>query len=221
MLRLAIVGLTVGLADSLNPSTVGPAVYLATVANGALRVTQFTLGVFGVNLIVGLFLVLGPGNFLFGLIPHPHENVRHVIELVAGVILLIAAAVLWLGRRALARRELPMQGGGGGSALVAGASIAVVELPTAVAYFAFAVAVVGSSATAAEKIALIGIYNLAFIAPLLAVALVLVIAGQAADPWLEKAGDWLQRQWPVVFATVLLLVGSALTVLGGTGLVKA
>jgi cytochrome c biogenesis protein CcdA len=221
VLRLAIVGLTVGLADSLNPSTVGPAVYLATVANGTLRVMQFTLGVFGVNLLVGLLLVLGPGSFLIGLIPHPQETARHVIELVAGVALLLAGAALWLGRRRLVRHQLPSQPGTGGSALAAGASIAVVELPTAVPYFAFALAIVGSSAGVPAKIALVGIYNVAFVAPLLAVALALGIIGEAADPWLERAGDWLQRRWPVVLATLLLLVGSGLTVLGGTGLVSA
>ncbi len=220
MLRLAIVGLTVGLADSLSPSTVGPAVYLATVAHGALRVTQFTLGIFAVNLAVGLVLVLGPGSFLLGLIPHPEETARHVIELVAGVGLLFAAAALWFGRRRLAQGELPMQGRGGGSALVAGASVAVIELPTAVPYFAYAVAVVGSSAAAPAKVVLIGIYNLAFIAPLLAIALFLIVAGEAADPWLERAAGWLERRWPVVLATLLLVVGSGLTVLGGTGLVK-
>ena len=113
-----------------------------------------------------------------------------------------------------------MQGRGGGSALVVGASVAVFELPTAVPYFAFAVAVVGSSAAAPGKVVLIVIYNLAFVAPLVAVAIVLVIVGEAADPWLERAAGWLQRRWPVVLATLLLLVGSALTVLGGTGLVK-
>jgi cytochrome c biogenesis protein CcdA len=159
VLRLAIVGLTVGLADSLNPSTIGPAVYLATVANGTLRVMQFTLGVFGVNLLVGLLLVLGPGAFLIGLIPHPQETARHVIELVAGVALLLAAAALWLGRRRLVRHELPTQSGTGGSALAAGASIAVVELPTAVPYFAFALAVVGSDAGVPGRIALVGIYT--------------------------------------------------------------
>jgi cytochrome c biogenesis protein CcdA len=167
-----------------------------------------------------LVLVLGPGSFLLGLIPHPDQDARHVIELVAGLGLLLAAATLWLGRRRLARGELPMQGRGGGSALVAGASVAVIELPTAVPYFAFAVAVVGSSAAAPAKVVLIGIYNLAFVAPLLAAAIVLVIVGEAADPWLERAAGWLQRRWPVVLATLLLLVGSALTVLGGTGLVK-
>jgi cytochrome c biogenesis protein CcdA len=181
VLRLAIVGLTVGLADSLNPSTVGPAVYLATVANGTLR----------------------------------------VIELVAGVALLLAATALWPGRRRLVRHQLPTQPGTGGSALAAGASIAVIELPTAIPSFAFALAIVGSSAGVPAKIALVGIYNVAFVAPLLAVALALVIIGEAADPWLERAGDWLQRRWPVVLATLLLLVGSGLAVLGGTGLVRA
>jgi cytochrome c biogenesis protein CcdA len=220
VLRLAIVGLTVGLADSLNPSTVGPAVYLATVANGARRVMQFTLGVFGVNLVLGLLLVLGPGSVLIGLIPHPQATGRHVVELVAGIVLLFAAAALWLGRRKLARHELPTGGRAGGSALAAGASIAVVELPTAVPYFAFAVAVVGSSATTPGKIALVGIYNVAFVAPLLAIAFALVIIGEAADPWLQRAGDWLQRRWPIVLATLLLLVGSVLTLVGGTGLVR-
>jgi hypothetical protein len=55
----------------------------------------------------------------------------------------------------------------------------------------------------------------------LAVALALVIIGEAADPWLKRAGDWLQRRWPVVLASLLLVVGSALTILGGTGLVNS
>ena len=53
MLRLVGVVISVGLADSLNPSTVGPALYLATVGKRVLRVMQFTIGVFSVNLVVG------------------------------------------------------------------------------------------------------------------------------------------------------------------------
>ena len=72
-----------------------------------------------------------------------------------------------------------------------------------------------------EKVALVAIYNVAFVAPLLAIGFVLLTVGAAADPWLRRAGEWVQRRWPVVLATLLLLVGSALTVLGGTGLVRA
>ena len=220
MLRLVGVVISVGLADSLNPSTVGPALYLATVPKRILRVLQFTIGVFTVNLVVGGVLTIGPGRLLLGLVPHPQRTVRHVIELVAGVILLSSAVALWLGRRSLARRELPMRTGGGGSALIAGASIAAVELPTAVPYFAVIAGIVASSASVPQEIGLLALYNVAFVLPLLAIIVVLLLAGERANGWLQKGGAWLQRQWPSVLASLLLLVGSGLTVLGGTGLVK-
>jgi cytochrome c biogenesis protein CcdA len=221
VLRRIGVMISVGLADSLNPSTVGPALYLATVGRRVWRVTQFTIGVFAVNFVVGLVLTIGPGRLLIGLVPHPQRAVRHVIELVAGVVLLVVAVALWRGRRSLARRELPMRSGsGGGSALIAGASIAAIELPTAVPYFAVIGGIVASSATLPQEIGLLAIYNVAFVLPLLTIIALLLLAGERADPWLQKGGEWLQRRWPVVLASLLLLVGSALTVLGGTGLVK-
>jgi cytochrome c biogenesis protein CcdA len=220
MLRLAGVAIAVGLADSLNPSTVGPALYLATARNGALRVTLFAIGVFAVNLAAGIALTIGPGRLLRGLVPHPQRTGRHVIELVAGVTFLAVAVALWLGRRRLARRELPMRNGGGGSALIAGAAIAAVELPTAVPYLAFIAAIVASSAGVAQAIGLLALYCVAFVAPLLAIVATLLVAGERAERWLQKGAAWLQWRWPVVLASLLLLVGSGLTVVGGAGLVK-
>ena len=223
LLRVAGVTASVGLADSLNPTTVGPALYLATAGRRLLRVTQFTLGVFSVNFVAGVVLTIGPGRLLLGLVPHPRGTVRHVIELVAGVVLVIAAAALWRQRRSLAKRELPMSassGGGGGSALLTGMSIAAVELPTAAPYFAVIAGIVASSANLPQEIGLLALYNVCFVLPLLAIIAVLVLAGEKADPWLQKGGAWLQRRWPVVLAVLLLVVGSALTILGGTGLVK-
>ena len=170
--------------------------------------------------MVGLVLTVGPGRLLVGLVPHPQRAVRHVIELVAGIVLLVVAVALWRGRRSLARRELPMRSGNGGSALIAGASIAAIELPTAFPYFAVIAGIVASSATLTQEIGLLALYNVAFVLPLLAIIVLLLLAGERADPWLQKGGAWLQRRWPVVLASLLLLVGSALTVLGGTGLVK-
>ena len=220
MLRLIGVVLSVGLADSLNPSTVGPALYLATAGKRVARVSQFTLGVFTVNFVAGIVLTIGPGRLLLGLVPHPRTTVRHVIELVAGVVLLGVALALWLGRRRLARRELPMRAGGGGSALITGASIASVELPTAAPYFAVIAGIVASSADVLQEVGLLALYNVAFVLPLLAIVVVLLVAGPRADRRLQAGGAWLQRRWPVVLAGLLLCVGSALTVLGGTGLVK-
>ena len=220
MLRRIGVAISVGLADSLNPSTVGPALYLATVRKRVWRVTQFTIGVLSVTFAGGLLLTIGPGRLLLGLVPHPRGTVRHVIELVAGVVLLILAVALWLGRRSLARRELPGRSGGGGSALIAGASIAAVELPTAAPYFAVIAGIVASSASVPQEIGLLALYNVAFVLPLLTIIVVIAFGGERADRWLQSGGAWLQRRWPVVLAGLLLFVGSVLAVLGGTGLVR-
>ena len=220
MLRRIGVALSVGLADSLNPSTIGPALYLATAAQRVRRVTEFTVGVFAVNLAAGVVLTIGPGRLLLGLVPHPRGTVKHVIELVAGAALLATAVAVWLGRRKLARKELPIRGGGRGSALITGASIAAVELPTAAPYFAVIAGIVASDAGIAQEIGLVVLYNVAFVLPLIAIVLILLVARDRADPLLRRVGEFVQRRWPVVLAGLLLFVGSVLAILGGTGLVK-
>jgi cytochrome c biogenesis protein CcdA len=220
MFRLALAVISVGLADSLNPTTVGPALYLTTVPRRILRVAEFTLGFFVVNFAAGVVLTVGPGRLLIDLVPHPKGTVRAVIELTAGVVLVACAAALFLRRRSLARRELPMRSGRSGSALVAGASIAAVELPTAVPYFAVIAAIVASSATVVQEIGLLALFNIAFVLPLLAIIVVLLVAGDRADAALRRGGEWLQRTWPVVLAGLLLTVGSALIVVGGIELLE-
>jgi cytochrome c biogenesis protein CcdA len=213
------VTISVGLADSLNPSTVACPVH-RDMTTARWPVTQFTIGVFGVSLVGGLVLTIGPGRLLLGLVAHPTGTVRHVIELVAGIVLLITAVATLFGRRSLARRELPGRGGGGSSPFVAGASIAAIELPTSAPYFAMIAGIVASSASVPQEIGLLLLYNLVFVAPLLAIAAVMLCAGRRADRWLQAGGAWLQRRWPVVLASLLMFVGSVLSVLGGTGLVK-
>ena len=112
MLRRVALMISVGLADSINPSTVGPALYLTTAHRRGVRVMQFTSGVFIVELAAGIVLTIGPGRLLLGLVPHPRDTVRHVSELVTGLVLLAVAVALWVGRRNLARRELPIRAGG-------------------------------------------------------------------------------------------------------------
>lgn len=108
MLRRVGVAISVGLADSLNPSTVGPALYIATGRHRVWRVTQFTIGVFSVTFVGGAVLTIGPGRLLLGLVPHPQGTVRHVIELGAGVVLLVVAVAIFLGRRSRSRAAAPV-----------------------------------------------------------------------------------------------------------------
>jgi threonine/homoserine/homoserine lactone efflux protein len=220
MLRQIGVALSVGLADSVNPTTIGPGLYLATGPRPVRSVTQFTLGTGAVNLGAGLVLTIGPGRLLLGLVPHPHGTIRHVIELVAGVVLLLVALGLWLGRRRLGRRELPKAVGEGSSAFITGASIAAIELPTAAAYFAVIGSILASTTSIPEQVGLLIVYNVAFVAPLLGIIGVLLFAGERAEGLLARGGAWVQRRWPEVLAGLLLLVGSVLALLGGTGLLK-
>ena len=80
--------------------------------------------------------------------------------------------------------------------------------------------IVPANASIPQEIGVLVLYNVAFVVPLLAIVGVMLIAGTRADPWLQKGGAWLQRRWPVVFASLLLFVGSVLAALGGSGLVR-
>src|SRR5580658_8242677 len=98
MLRLIGIVISIGLADSLNPTTIAPALYMAEGKHAVSRVAEFTLGVFAVYLIGGLLIALGPGELILDLVPRPDHTVRHVVEIIAGVAMLVAAAVLWRKR---------------------------------------------------------------------------------------------------------------------------
>jgi cytochrome c biogenesis protein CcdA len=216
--RLALVAVTVGLADSLTPEIVGPALYLATVPKRVQRVAEFTLGVFCVHFVAGVILVTGPGGWLFRLVPRPHGQTRSVLELTAGVVLVLCALALWLLHERLTRRELPVLSGR--SALVAGVSISALGLPTAIPYLALLAAVIASSVTLPQQIVVVALYNICFVFPLLAIVVALLVAGDRAERPLAATRRWLQRRWPLVLAALLLVIGGVLVLLGGAGLVS-
>ena len=83
---------SIALADSLNPSTMAPALYLTTVRRPRRRVAEFAAGVFVVNMVGGALLVLGPGQLILSAVPRTSHQAKHVIELVIGLALLVFAA---------------------------------------------------------------------------------------------------------------------------------
>src|SRR5579875_3323735 len=107
MLRILGLVLSVGLAASMNTSTVAPALYLATGECSLRELIQFTLAVFGVNLVAGGILVFGPGQALLALVPRPSATTRYILELIAGAVMLAAGVVVWRRRERLRRKELP------------------------------------------------------------------------------------------------------------------
>ncbi len=218
MLRLFGIVTSIGLADSMNPSTLAPGLYLALGERPRSNLIQFTLAVFAVNFVGGTVIALGPGQVILHLVPHPHPTARYILETIAGVVMLIAAVVLWIKRKSLRQRALPSPSSEGKSAILLGLTISAVELPTAFPYFAAIAAIVGSGLGPVRQLLALGLYNIAFVLPLILMILLLEFAGEKAKRTIESVRDWLQRHWPTLVAVLALVAGVFVTLLGVTGL---
>lgn len=218
MLRLIGLVVSIGFADSLNPSTIGPALYMATGERALGRVTEFTLGVFAVYFVGGAAIALGPGQLVLSLVPHPGPTTRHILEVIAGFAMLVAAAALWRFRDRLGRREPPDFDPQGKSSAILGASITAVELPTAFPYFAVIAAIVGADVDAVRQLVLLVLFNFCFVLPLLGIIATLAFAGDRAERLLAIGRNFLQRHWPALLAWLALVAGVFVVVLGVTGL---
>ena len=218
MLRLIGLAVSIGLADSLNPTTVGPALYLSSGAHPRVAVTRFTVGVFVVFFVGGAVLTLGPGQALLALVPHPGATVRYVAETVAGLSMLGASAYLWRNRDRLGHREKTEKAPRRRAPALLGVTISVVELPTAFPYFAVIAAIVAAGLNPLEELLLIALYNVCFVLPLIAIVVTLALAGDRAQPILERARAYLRRHWPTLLAVLALLAGVFVTTLGVSGL---
>ena len=220
MLALIALVVSVGLVDSLNPSTVGPALYLATAPHGTRRLAGFAAGILAVGLAGGLVLTLGPGQAILAAVPKPGRTTTHAIELGLGGLALLVAVALWLRRSAVARR---FSGGGArapraGSSFFVGAAIMAVELPTALPYFAVITAIISSGRRLSEQNALLVLFNLAFVAPLLAILVFRTLAGERARRRLDALHDRLDRYVAIAVPAALAAIGLVLVAIGAIGL---
>jgi cytochrome c biogenesis protein CcdA len=218
MLHLIALVVSIGLADSLNPSTLAPALYLATGKHARAQVAEFTVGVFAVYLLGGLAIALGPGQLILSLVPHPDREDRYVLEIVAGAAMLTAATFLWGYRDRLAEREVPKIKTQRRSSAVLGAVITAVELPTAFPYFAAIAAIVGSGLGITDQAVLLVLFNVCFVLPLIGIVATLAFAGDRAQELLAAGRRKLEAHWPAVLAGLALLAGVFVLALGVTGL---
>jgi cytochrome c biogenesis protein CcdA len=216
--QLLLLVVSIGLADSLNPATVGPALVLATTRHARLQLAQFAAAVFAVNFAGGAVIALGPGQLLLALLPRPGAPAKHRLELLAGAIMIAAGVLLIVSRERLRRREAPATQRSSRSGLALGAAITAVELPTAFPYFAAIAAIVGSDANVVEQLVLLAVFNVAFLAPVLVILAVLTAAGERAAPLLARLARSLQRNWPVIVGALLLVAGVWAVVVGIVGL---
>jgi cytochrome c biogenesis protein CcdA len=217
VLALIALVVSIGAADALNPSTLAPALFFAVGPRARRDVAGFTLGVFAVSLAGGLALTFGPGQALLTRVSKPSPHTVHLIELIAGGAALPAAAALWHARAHFAARLARAQPGSR-SALLLGAGIMAVELPTAVPYFAAIAAIVESGHSDSTQIFLLLLYNAAFIVPLVLLLLILALAGVRGAQIAARARVQLDIWAPRIAPAALVVASVVLLTLGVIGL---
>ncbi len=158
---LHLLGLVVAIAlsDSLNPSTIAPALFVASGKRARHGVLEFTLAVFVVHFVGGAVLALGPAQLLLSLLNELGHTTRQVLETAAGVAMIVAAGLVWHHRGRLAQKDLPDPNPKRKSSVLLGATIIAVELPTAFPYFAAITAVAGSGLDVPAQLLLLAVYN--------------------------------------------------------------
>ena len=217
MLALLIIVVSISFADSVNPSTIAPALYLASTDHPRRHVGGFIIGVFTINLLAGLLIMIGPGQLVLALIPRPSAATKHLLELITGLIIISLAIILWSRRNVLSRKTLPTTKVRAGSSMMLGAGLAIIELPTALPYFAAIAAITESGLNLPFRIAMLTVYNVVFVLPLVLILGALEILGESASRILGPINRWLQINWPTLLAGLGLFVGIVFVVLGVVG----
>ena len=207
---------SIAVADSINLSTVVPALWLASTPRAHL--VSFTFGVFATYLAGGLVLVFGPGPALISALHHIGGTVEHSLESAGGVVVLMVAFGVWRSRHSERLARLPQPGGTRSSAFTLGAGIMAVELPTAFMYFAAISAVLASHPVAGVEVSLIVAYNVLFVTPLIAILAIRRLAGEHAERWLASGWTRLLGFGQLVLAGVTGGAGAVLLIIGVTGL---
>jgi cytochrome c biogenesis protein CcdA len=213
--ELVIIVFSVAVVDAINPSTIVPAFVLALGERPARRVAGFTAGVFAVSTAGGLAILFAFGRTFVTRLAHPSHNTRNSIELGIGIALILAAAVLWIFREHLSS-SLRTPDRRGRSSLLLGAGIMAVELPTAFPYFAAILAILGAVHGAAGQAALVALYNVIFVAPLIGVAGVVARSGGRHMNQVARISGVVTRFGPIALPIGVAAIGTALVILGAT-----
>ena len=102
MVGLALAVVAIALPDSLNPSLIVAAAYLAIGPHPVRRSLVFTITAFAVTLAGGLAIALGLGDLILSLLPKLSHTAKWDVITAVGVVVMCGGAVIWWRRDALA-----------------------------------------------------------------------------------------------------------------------
>jgi cytochrome c biogenesis protein CcdA len=105
------------------------------------------------------------------------------------------------------------------SSAILGATLTLVELPTAFPYLVALAAIVDSGLDPVRQLLLLTLFNVCFVLPLITIIAVLTLAGHGAERILAAARETLEHRWPVLVAGVAMLGGVAVVAFGIGGLI--
>jgi hypothetical protein len=218
MFALTLLVASIAIADSVNPSTVVPALWQAGAPRGR-GLASFTLGVFAVYLAGGILLALGPGPALIAALHQIRGTLEHALLAVGGLVALAFAVTLWRSRAHVRPASHLRRCGTRRSAFALGAGIMLLELPTAFMFFGAISAILSAHLVPIVRISLVAGYDLVFVAPLVGILAIRLLAGERGDRWLGAGEAWLRTAGQLVLAGVAAAAGTALVTIGVSGLV--
>lgn len=219
MVGLAALIVSVAALDSLNPSTVGPALVLAAVApHSGRQVAAFAAGVFVVSTLGGIVILVGPGHALLARLARPSAHAEHLAGVICGIVLLCIAIVFWAKRKRPRTSRARFGPSSSRSAFFLGGGIMAVELPTAIPYVAGLVAIVEARRNLFEGMVLVLLYNTVFVLPLVLVVVLAFLAEPASDVRMLQLRLRLERRAPIVIPLVIGAAGVVLLAFGAGAL---
>lgn len=138
-------------------------------------------------------------------------------EIVVGLAAFAIAAWLWRRPAEQVARRLPRDVAPR-RAFVLGAGITAVDLPTALPYFGAVGLIVAAGGGLASKVVLLVVFNVAYVLPLLLIALAVAILGERADRPLARVRAFVTAWSARLLAIITAATGCYLVAVGTTGL---
>jgi len=212
VIALVVFVVSVAALDSLNPSTVAPALVLAAGSRPRRDLAEFTAGVVAVSTLGGLVLLVGPGREVLERLSAPSAHTRQLVELAAGLLLVVPGAAPWGFRQKLRERFAARRRFGSRSSSVVGAAIMAVELPTAAPYFAAILATVETTRSFVAQVVIVLAYNVVFVSPLVALLVAITLRPELTGTAAALLQRLVGKYGAPLLAGAASSVGIALTV---------